>query len=355
MNIVQAYATETRFGPRRAGAAGSWRLRLPLPWPGIPHCNAWALAKGSGFVLVDTGMYDSTSMEHLDRALHQVKLNLEDASLLVITHAHSDHWGQSSPIVERAGCEMWMHPNHEAQFANLSDPDRALTRRMEVARHSGVPDGALTEYVKRAKDMPSGIAETIEPDQPLDRRCHDRHRPRHLAGDRDARPHAFARLPVPARAAAADLRRPPARADLAVLRLRPVADPVGEYLASLEKIEGARARLALSGHGKPFLDVPGHIEGTRRLVIENIERARASVTSEPRTAMTIALDMFREQRGVRHPAWLLSQTLCYLRHLEQAGQARRETDGELQFWRAGDCEAGGQLDTIVSRLVGCRT
>ncbi len=315
---------------------GLWRLRLPLPWPGIPHCNAWALAKGDGFVLVDTGMYDSTSMDHLDRALHQVKLNVDDTSLLVITHAHSDHWGQSSPIVERAGCEMWMHPNHEAQFANLSDPDRALTRRMEVARHSGVPDGALTEYVKRAKDMPSGIAETIEPHQPLiDGVTIDTdlgtwqvietpgHTPSHvclfqperrllISGD-----HLLGRISL-------------------YFDYGQSTDPVGEYLSSLEKIEGARARLALSGHGKPFLDVPGHIEGTRRLVVENIERATASVTREPRTAMTIALDMFREQRGVRHPAWLLSQTLCYLRHLEQAGQARRETDGELQFWRTGD-------------------
>jgi glyoxylase-like metal-dependent hydrolase (beta-lactamase superfamily II) len=315
---------------------GLWRLRLPLPWPGIPHCNAWALAQGDGFVLIDTGMYDSTSIEHLDRALHQVKLKLEDARLLAITHAHSDHWGQSAPIVERAGCEMWMHPNHEAQFANLSDPDRALTRRMEVARHSGVPDGALTEYVKRVKDVPSGIAEAIEPNQPLvDGVTIDTdlgtwqvietpgHTPSHvclfqperrllISGD-----HLLGRISL-----YFDYGQSP--------------DPVGEYLSSLQKIEGARARLALSGHGKPFLDVPGHIEGTRRLVVENIERATASVTSEPRTAMTIALDMFREQRGARHPAWLLSQTLCYLRHLEQAGQARRETDGELQFWRTGD-------------------
>ncbi len=315
---------------------GLWRLRLPLPWPGIPHCNAWALAQGDGFVLVDTGMYDATSIEHLDRALHQVKLKLEDTKLLAITHAHSDHWGQSAPIVERAGCEMWMHPNHEAQFANLTDPDRALTRRMEVARHSGVPDGALTEYVKRVKDLPSGIAATIEPNQPLlDGVTIDTdlgtwqvietpgHTPSHvclfqperrllISGD-----HLLGRISL-----YFDYGQSP--------------DPVAEYLSSLQKIEGARARLALSGHGKPFLDVPGHIEGTRRLVVENIERATASVTSEPRTAMTIALDMFREQRGARHPAWLLSQTLCYLRHLEQAGQARRETDGELQFWRTGD-------------------
>ena len=34
---------------------GLWRLRLPLPWPGVPHCNAWAIASGPGVVLVDTG------------------------------------------------------------------------------------------------------------------------------------------------------------------------------------------------------------------------------------------------------------------------------------------------------------
>jgi glyoxylase-like metal-dependent hydrolase (beta-lactamase superfamily II) len=314
---------------------GLWRLRLPLPWPGIPHCNAWAIANGKGFVLVDTGMYDSTSMDHLDRALHQVKLSLEDATLLVITHAHSDHWGQSAPIVAAAGCEMWMHPDHEAQFANLSDPDRALTRRMEVARHSGVPDGALTEYVKRAKDMPSGVAETIEPDQPL------------IDGvtiDTDLGPWQVIETPghTPSHVC---LFQPERRllisGDHLLGRISlyfdygQSPDPVGEYLSSLDKIAGVRARLALSGHGKPFLDVPGHIDGTRRLVIENIERATAAVTAEPRTAMTIALDMFREQRGARHPAWLLSQTLCYLRHLEQAGHAQREVDGELQFWRTG--------------------
>ena len=34
---------------------GIWRLRLPLPWPGVPHVNAWALQAGDGIVLVDTG------------------------------------------------------------------------------------------------------------------------------------------------------------------------------------------------------------------------------------------------------------------------------------------------------------
>ena len=101
---------------------GLWRLRLPLPWPGVPHCNAWALAAGSGIVLIDTGMHQPGSLAQLERALDQVHLKLEHVRLLACTHAHSDHWGQAAPIRERAGCELWMHPNHEHALRTAGDP-----------------------------------------------------------------------------------------------------------------------------------------------------------------------------------------------------------------------------------------
>ena len=53
---------------------GVWRLRLPLPWPGVPHCNAWAVAAGDGVVLFDTGMHEPGSLAHLERALEMVNL-----------------------------------------------------------------------------------------------------------------------------------------------------------------------------------------------------------------------------------------------------------------------------------------
>jgi hypothetical protein len=31
--------------------------------------------------------------------------------------------------------------------------------------------------------------------------------------------------------------------------------------------------------------------------------------------------------------WFLAQTLCYLTHLELAGQITRESDGDLERWR----------------------
>ena len=36
---------------------GVWRLRLALPWPGVPHGNLWAVAApDGGIVLFDTGI-----------------------------------------------------------------------------------------------------------------------------------------------------------------------------------------------------------------------------------------------------------------------------------------------------------
>src|SRR5437588_12976846 len=137
---------------------GVWRLRLPLPWPGVPHCNAWALAAGDGVVLVDTGMHEPGSLAHLERALDQVNLRLDHVRLLACTHAHSDHYGQAAPILERAGCELWMHPNHAHMTRTATDREAALMRRVEVGRQSGVPERALQEYAKHAREMPSGIA-----------------------------------------------------------------------------------------------------------------------------------------------------------------------------------------------------
>ena len=92
-----------------------------------------------------------------------------------------------------------------------------------------------------ARERESGIAAVIEPDRALRAGRHRRHRPRPVDGARDARPRPLARLPVPARAAPADLRRPPAGADLAVLRLRLLARPGGR-IPELARRRGAARR-----------------------------------------------------------------------------------------------------------------
>ena len=89
---------------------GLWRLRLPLPWPGVPHVNAFAIASGSGVVLIDTGMHEPGSLAQLERAFALAGLKLEHVRLLVCTHAHSDHYGLAGPIVDASGAELGCTP-----------------------------------------------------------------------------------------------------------------------------------------------------------------------------------------------------------------------------------------------------
>src|SRR5437660_913832 len=144
---------------------GVWRLRLPLPWPGVPHVNAWAIAAGSGVVLVDTGLADAGGLAQLERALAQAGLRLEHVKLLVCTHAHSDHYGLAGPIVDAAGCELWMHPNHAHMTQAAEDPDARLRTRIEVARQSGVPEEPLRAYEERMKGQGMGVERVVLPDR----------------------------------------------------------------------------------------------------------------------------------------------------------------------------------------------
>ena len=122
---------------------GIWRLKLPCPWPGVPHGNAWALQRGAGLVLVDTGVGGPGRLRMFDIALAQAGFGVEDVELVVCTHSHSDHYGLAASICEETGCELWMHPKWDHIRPMADDPQAALDARLEVARMSGVPLAAL--------------------------------------------------------------------------------------------------------------------------------------------------------------------------------------------------------------------
>src|SRR6185369_6851786 len=146
---------------------GVWRLRLPLPWPGVPHGNAWAIEHDGGVVMVDNGIGGKGKLRQLDLALAQAGFGVEDVRLVVCTHSHTDHYGLAGAICERAGCELWMHPNWEHVRLLADDPAAALEARIEVARQSGVSPAALERYRERRGDEETGIDILKEPDREL--------------------------------------------------------------------------------------------------------------------------------------------------------------------------------------------
>jgi glyoxylase-like metal-dependent hydrolase (beta-lactamase superfamily II) len=303
---------------------GVWRLRLPLPWPGVPHCNAWALAAGDGIVLVDCGMHEPGSMGHLERALAQVNLNLDLVRLLVCTHAHSDHYGNAATIVERTGCELWMHPNHDHMLQAARDPEAAFDRRIEVALQSGVPEEPLRKYSEARRGTGFGISGIIEPNRNLVPGVEVRtdlgtwqvyetpgHAPSHVCLYQEERrilisgDHLLGRVSL-----YYDYGYSP--------------DPAGEFLHSLDLVQELDARLCLSGHGRTFTDVQAHINANRTLVRDRLGRVEEVIREQPGITAYEAIPLV--YGGAITPLnanWWLSETLSYLRHLEVTERVER--------------------------------
>jgi glyoxylase-like metal-dependent hydrolase (beta-lactamase superfamily II) len=314
---------------------GLWRLRLPIVgWPGVPHVNAYAIAAGSGIVLVDTGLAEPGGLGRLEQALEQAGLGLEHVRLLVCTHAHSDHYGLAAPILEASGCELWMHPRHEHMTRAAEDPDRSFERRIEVARQSGVPEQALLEYREARKERGYGIVKIVLPDRDLvpgvvvetdlgPWEVHETpgHAPSHVT------------LHQPDRAVLVSGDHLLGRVSL-YYDYGWTPDPAGEFLDSLERVDALDARLCLAGHGRPFRDVRGHIEANRRAVAERLERVRAAIADEKRTPFEIVPALIGETELTPMMVnWGLSETLSYLRHLERLGEVEK-VDEDPERWLA---------------------
>ena len=88
--------------------------------------------------------------------------------LVVCTHAHSDHCGQAATIVERVGCELWMHPSHELMTRMVEDP-RGGARAAPGGRapERRARGGAAPLRGRSAAQPEPGIAGPIAPDRDL--------------------------------------------------------------------------------------------------------------------------------------------------------------------------------------------
>jgi glyoxylase-like metal-dependent hydrolase (beta-lactamase superfamily II) len=313
--------------------AGVYRLRLPLPWPGVPHCNAWAVRAGEGIVLFDTGMHQPDSLAHLERALQMCGLRLEQVRLVVCTHAHSDHYGQAATIVARTGAELWMHPNHQHMTRMAEDPDALLDRRIEVARHSGVPEEPLRRWASERRGRESGIAGVVAPDRDL------------LTGAQiDSDVGTWRAYETPGHAPSHVCLFQPERrllisGDHLLGRISLyfdygfTPDPVGEFLRSLEVVERLGGRLCLPGHGRTFADVQAHINANRALVHERLGAVLDAVTGRSLTAFEVVPHVYGDSLSGQNAHWLLSEVLSYLTHLQIEGRVR-SIAGEPERWIA---------------------
>jgi glyoxylase-like metal-dependent hydrolase (beta-lactamase superfamily II) len=103
-------------------------------------------------------------------------------------------------------------------------------------------------------------------------------------------------------------------------------DPLGDYLASLERTAALGLRLALPGHGDPLEDPAGRarelIEHHRR----RLDETAGALDATPRTGYDVSLALFGADLVPAARRFAVAETLSHLERLVRMGGARRNED-----------------------------
>jgi glyoxylase-like metal-dependent hydrolase (beta-lactamase superfamily II) len=105
-------------------------------------------------------------------------------------------------------------------------------------------------------------------------------------------------------------------------------DPLGDYLASVDKLARLPVETVLPGHGRPFGGLGRRLAHIQAEIAEQLDLVRERLNSGPATAFDIlSVHGLRDRRPVAE-RYALSQLLARLRHLELRGEIVRSEDAK---------------------------
>jgi glyoxylase-like metal-dependent hydrolase (beta-lactamase superfamily II) len=312
-------------------AEGVLWARLPLPMK-LDHVNVYILDDGDGWTVVDTGFRGKTTTAIWETLLAG-PLAGKPVKRVIATHHHPDHIGLAGWFIRAHGAELWT-TRTAWLFARMLQLDHNEAPAEENIAHyhrAGASEAVLERY-RTAK--PFNFSQTVEP-LPLGfRRIREGDEIRMggrdwriLCGNGHAPEHATFWSKDDNLVLSGDQVIPGISSNLGVYATEPEADPVGDWLESCERLkrEAREDHFALPGHKLPFTGLPTRLDQ----LIDNhhgaLKRLRRHLT-EPRTAVECFPPIFRREIGEGEFGLALIESIAHLNHLQQIGEAVRETD-----------------------------
>lgn len=331
-----------RFAPapgtlHRLDGGVRW-ARIAIPGS-LDHINCWVLDDADGVAIVDTGLNLPACRADWD-AIFAGELAGARVTRIVGTHLHPDHVGLAGWLAKRFDAPLWMTRGEwlTVQMLRADVRDSVPDEVNAMRRAAGWSDA----QIEVAAQGGWGRIRTIISPLPLSyRRICDgeilefgSHRWRVVTGSGHSPEHACLLNEADGVMIAGDQVLPRISSNVSLGVTEPEADPLGEWLASIEKLLGLPDDvLVLPAHGEPFRGLH-----TRLKALRSEHRARldelAEFLSEPRRAVDCFGRLFRRKIDDEVRVMATGEALSHLRHLEVSGRAVREIRDGIWWYRA---------------------
>jgi len=214
--------------------------------PPANHTNAYLVGEQTCY-LVDPGATRVEEQQRLFEALEEALVDGRRLAAVLLTHAHRDHVGAVSAVVERYGVPVWAH----------AETARALVDRLSVDRE--LEDGEI---------IPLGTAPDGQPGWNLEVLHTPGHAPGHLSF-RESRYGAIL---------AGDM-----ISTLSTIVIAPPDGHLGTYLDSLMRLRALPSATIYPAHGPAKRDSHAVIDGYLQHRAERERKVVAALADEPRS------------------------------------------------------------------------
>jgi glyoxylase-like metal-dependent hydrolase (beta-lactamase superfamily II) len=320
---------------------GLWSIPVPIPSSSLRYVFVYMFETERGAYIVDTGWNTDDAFAALSSGLEHAGYAMSDVCGVLVTHIHPDHYGLAGRVREASGAWIALHgADAELIRDRYEDTTDLLKRVGSMLRRMGAPEDELSSLQNASMPL-RPLVSAVQPDVILEDGDKPEvpgwelqaiwtpgHSPGHLcfweasnklmlSGDHIL-PRITPNIPFHPQAA---------------------ADPLGDFLRSLDRVAEYDAAEVLCAHEHRFVGLTERVEELRAHHEQRFAEVLASIRAGTDTAWGIAAGMRWSRQWDRIEGFMrraaVAEAMAHLRALEHRG-VLVEVRGEPSHWQIVD-------------------
>jgi glyoxylase-like metal-dependent hydrolase (beta-lactamase superfamily II) len=317
-----------------------FRVEIPLPNSPLKYLNSYVIRSSERNLIIDTGLNRKECLDAMQAGLRQLDIDLAKTDFF-ITHLHADHFGLLSKLVTGTSRVFFNRPETE-----LIEASGWWERMIAYAAKNGFPENELREAIQSHPGRKFG-SEWIPEMNIL------RDGDQVIAGN-----YCFRCVSTPGHSLGHTCLYEPDKkilvaGDHILIDITPniqcwtdEQNPLQDYLASLDKVNGMEIDLVLPGHRRLITDHRARIRELKEHHRTRLGEVVSILASDPLTAFQVASRMTWDlvapswEDFPRAQKWFATgEAIAHLRYLERKGLILRKDEERMTAYTRNEISA----------------
>jgi glyoxylase-like metal-dependent hydrolase (beta-lactamase superfamily II) len=307
---------------------GVWSIPVPIPNNPLRYVLVYVFETDGGLYLVDAGWNTDDAFETLAAGLTELGATIGDVRGVMVTHIHPDHYGLAGRVRETSGAWVALHPADAALIPDrYLQPEELLVRMEEAMKRYGAPADEIGSLSHASMPVLAFVS-TVKPDVLLE----DGDKPEVPGWDLQA---IWTPGHSPGHLCFWEPRhRLMLTGDHVLPRITPNIsfhpqsgdDPLGAFLASLEKLQPYDSQEVLPAHEHRFVGLPARLDELLEHHDHRFAEVLESIRAGDDTPWAVATRMEWSRSWDRISGFMrraaVSEAMAHIRALERRGLVR---------------------------------